>query len=210
MVESELIAGVRAGIPDAFAVLVGAYQAGVYNLCYHMVGDAREAEDAAQETFLRAYSQFHRYDSSRPFKTWLFAIASHHCVDRLRRRRLKWLSLDDGLLAERELWRSATPDPEEVALGHERRDEVTALLALLAPKDRSAIVLHYWCDLSCAEIAVVLSATTSAVKSRLHRARAVLGRRMAAEMGQHGNRGDARPDSTPRPVSHGLTWGASA
>ncbi len=210
MVESELIAGVRVGNPDAFAVLVGAYQAGVYNLCYHMVGDAREAEDAAQETFLRAYSQFHRYDASRPFKTWLFAIASHHCIDRLRRRRLKWLSLDDELLAERELWRSATPDPEEVALGHERRDEVTALLALLAPKDRSAIVLHYWCGLSYAEIADVLNATTSAVKSRLHRARAALGRRMAAEMGQHESRGEARPGQPPRAVPDGFSWGAIA
>ncbi len=210
MVESELIAGVRAGNPDAFAALVGAYQAGVYNLCYRMVGDAREAEDAAQETFLRAYSQFHRYDATRPFKTWLFAIASHHCVDRLRRRRLKWLSLDDELFAEGEMWRSVTPDPEAVALGHERRDEVTALLALLAPKDRSAIVLHYWCDLSYAEIADVLGVTVSAVKSRLHRVRVALGRRMTAEVAQHESRGEALPGDAERAVPDGLVWGAIA
>jgi RNA polymerase sigma-70 factor, ECF subfamily len=210
MVESELIAGVRAGNPDAFAALVGAYQVGVYNLCYRMVGDAREAEDAAQETFLRAYSQFHRYDSTRPFRTWLFAIASHHCVDRLRRRRLKCLSLDDELFAEGEMWRSVTPDPEAVALGHERRDEVTALLALLAPNDRSAIVLHYWCDLSYAEIADVLGVTVSAVKSRLHRVRVALGRRMTAEVAQHESRGEALPGDAERAVPGGLSWGAIA
>ena len=210
MVESELIAGVRAGNPDAFAALVEAYQAGVYNLCYHMLGDAREAEDAAQETFLRAYSQFHRYDSTRPFRTWLFAIASHHCVDRLRKRRLKWLSLDDELLAEGELWRSTTPDPEEVALDHERRDEVTALLALLTPNDRSVIVLHYWCDLSYAEIAATLGATVSAVKSRLHRARVMLGRHMTAELGQHESRGESLPGDAGRTAPAGLAWGAIA
>jgi DNA-directed RNA polymerase specialized sigma24 family protein len=57
MVESELIADVRAGNRGAFAALVETYQAGVYNLCNRMLGDAREAEDAAQETFLRSYSQ---------------------------------------------------------------------------------------------------------------------------------------------------------
>ena len=210
MIESELIAGVRAGHPGAFAALVGAYQAGVYNLCYRMLGDAREAEDAAQETFLRAYSQFHRYDSTRPFKTWLFAIASHYCVDRLRKRRVKWLSLDDELFAEGEMWRSTMPDPEEVALGHERRDEVTALLALLTPNDRSVIVLHYWCDLSYAEIAATLGATVSAVKSRLHRARVALGRRMTAEVGQHEGMGMVRPCDAQCGVSDGLSWGAIA
>jgi RNA polymerase sigma-70 factor (ECF subfamily) len=210
MIESELIAGVRAGHPGAFAALVGAYQAGVYNLCYRMLGDAREAEDAAQETFLRVYSQFHRYDSTRPFKTWLFAIASHYCVDRLRKRRVKWLSLDDELFAEGEMWRSTMPDPEEVALGHERRDEVTALLALLAPHDRSVIVLRYWSGLSYAEIADVLGATVSSVKSRLHRARVALGRRMTAEVGQHEGRGEVLPGDAKRAVPDGLAWGAIA
>ncbi len=181
MVETELIASARAGDQRAFVALVSVYQTGIYNLCYRMVGDAREAEDAAQETFLRAYSQFHRYDPIRPFKTWLFAIASHHCIDRLRKRRNTWLSLDDDLLAEGQMWRASTPGPEEVALRHERRDEVTTLLEQLAPKDRSAIVLRYWGGLSYAEIAAVFGTSVSAVKSRLHRARVTLGSRMTAE-----------------------------
>jgi RNA polymerase sigma-70 factor (ECF subfamily) len=184
MVESELIASVRAGNLGAFTPIVETYQAAVYNLCYRMLGNAGEAEDAVQEAFLRAYSQLHRYDPARPFKTWLLAIASHHCIDRLRKRRWRWLSLDDEPLSEGEMWRAATPDPEDVALSHERRDEVATLLTHLAPQDRSAIVLHYWCGLSYAEIAIVLGASVSAVKSRLHRARAALGRRMAPEVGR--------------------------
>jgi RNA polymerase sigma-70 factor (ECF subfamily) len=210
MVESEMIAAVCAGNRDAFAALVEMYQVGVYNLCYRMLGDAREAEDAAQEAFLRAYSQFHRYDAARPFKTWLFAIASHHCVDRLRKRRLRWLSLDDELLAEGEVWRSTAPGPEEVALGHERRDEVRALLAPLAPKDRSAIVLHYWCGLSYVEIAEVLGASVSAVKSRLHRTRVALGRRIISEADQLTSRREAGLGETRRAAPEGLPgWGAA-
>ncbi len=108
------------------------------------------------------------------------------------------------------MWRSATPGPEEIALGHERRDEVTALLAVLAPVDRSAIVLRYWCGLSYAEIADVLGATASAVKSRLHRARAALGRRMTAEVSRHEGMGEARPGGAQRAVPDGFAWGTIA
>jgi RNA polymerase sigma factor (sigma-70 family) len=101
--------------------------------------------------------------------------------------------LDDELLAEGEMWRASTPDPEEVALRQELRGEVAALLACLAPKDRSAIVLYYWCDLSYAEIAIVIGASVGAVKSRLHRARVALGRRMTAEVGRSSQDRAGRP-----------------
>jgi RNA polymerase sigma-70 factor (ECF subfamily) len=175
MTDTALIASLRAGNQSAFTTLVETHQSAVYNLCYRMLGEAREAEDATQETFLRAYSQLRRYDAERPFKTWLLAIASHHCIDRLRRRRQSYLSLDDDLLAEREAWRAATPDPQDVAVRREACNEVAAMLASLAPKDRIAIVLHYWYGLSYEEIAGVVGSSVGAVKSRLHRARLTLG-----------------------------------
>ena len=70
------------GSDEAFTKLVEAYQTHVYNLCYRMLGDAELAEDAAQETFLRAYQHLHRYDQKRPFATWLLSIAAHYCIDR--------------------------------------------------------------------------------------------------------------------------------
>lgn len=190
MEESELIGCVLAGDPAAFTPVVERHQTAVYHLCYRMLGNANEAEDAAQEAFVRAYSQLDRYDPARPFKTWLFAIASHHCIDRLRRRRWQWLSLEDETLS----LRTAAPGPEDLALRHERQDEVAAWLALLPPKDRRAIVLHYWGGLSYAEIAPVLGASVSAVKSRLHRARMTLGRRMAADVGRREPAGQALPE----------------
>ncbi len=88
---------VMAGDQDAFSDLVIEYERAVYNLTYRMLGDHVEAEDAAQEAFLRAYTNIERYDTTRPFRTWVLSIASHYCIDLIRKRRMSWLSLDDLL-----------------------------------------------------------------------------------------------------------------
>src|SRR4030095_15833736 len=67
----------------------------VYNLAYRMLGSAQDAEDASQEIFLRAYTRLASFDRTRRFSTWLLSIASNYCIDRLRRRRFAWLTLDD-------------------------------------------------------------------------------------------------------------------
>ena len=84
--ESEWLDGAIEGDDDAFAQLVELYQKPVYNLCYRMLGTPGDAEDAAQEAFLRAYKNLRRYDRNRSFATWLLSIASHYCIDQLRKR----------------------------------------------------------------------------------------------------------------------------
>lgn len=172
--ESATIARARAGDNQAFSRLVAAYQAPLYHLCYRMLGNAHDAEEAAQEAFLRAYTRLNSYDPCRPFKTWLFAIAHHYCIDCLRRRRLIWLSLDDEPELQPAAWRAATPTPEEQALRSERKADVQTALDALPAKDRSALIMRYWYDLSYEEIAQTTASTVSAVKSRLHRARCAL------------------------------------
>ena len=86
------------GSDEAFTRLVEEHQTHVYNLCYRMLGEPEAAEDAAQESFLRAYQNLHRYDQNRPFATWLLSIAAHYCIDRLRRRKLSMFSLDGCML----------------------------------------------------------------------------------------------------------------
>ena len=83
------------GDDEAFTNLVEMYQKPVYNLCYRMLGDAEGAEDAAQETFLKAYQNLARYDVERSFATWLLSIAAHHCIDKLRRKRFSSFSIDE-------------------------------------------------------------------------------------------------------------------
>jgi RNA polymerase sigma-70 factor (ECF subfamily) len=163
------------GDDDAFTELVEAYQTHVYNLCYRMLGNAQSAEDAAQETFLRAYQHLNRYDPARSFATWLLSIAAHYCIDRLRRRRFSLISIDeDGERGSFELPDLDAPNPEAVVVRHEQREQIQGLLQHLDTVDRAAIILRYWQDCSEAEIAQALHLTVSAVKSRLHRARRAL------------------------------------
>lgn len=171
--DQELVTRVLRGDSQAFAELVELYQQAVYNLAYRMLGDAREAEDAAQEAFLRAYQHLRSYDPERSFKTWLLSIVSNYCIDRLRKRRLIWLSIEEPLPPHPALT-SSTPEPEEAFVSKERNTAVQSLLASLAPEYRAAVVLRYWYDMSYAEIAEMLGTTESAIKSRLFRARQML------------------------------------
>jgi RNA polymerase sigma-70 factor (ECF subfamily) len=168
--ESEWLVRAQKGDDVAFARLVELYQKPVYNLCYRMLGNPGDAEDAAQEAFLRAYKNLRRYDRKRSFATWLLSIASHYCIDQLRKRRFNAFSIDD----DEKAWLEP-PDPglgpESTVSVHEKQAQVQRLLEKLSPKDRAAVVMRYWYDYSYDEIAQELSLTVSAVKSRLHRAR---------------------------------------
>ncbi len=168
-----------AGDTQAFGELVRRYERDVFNLAYRMLNDWGEAEDAAQEAFLRAYAHLDRYDQQRSFKTWLLSIASNHCIDRLRRRRLTLLSLDEPLPPHPALT-SDTPGPEEATLANERSAQVQKLLDELNPDYRVAVILRYWYDFSYAEIAEMLETTESAIKSRLFRARQTLANKLEA------------------------------
>ena len=127
----------RAGDGHAFSRLVETYQAPIFNLCYRILSNPHDAEEAAQEAFLRAYTRLGSFDPARPFKTWLFSIAHHYCIDRLRRRRLRFLSLDDEPALDTAAWRSSAPTPEETAVRREREDDIQALLDTLPLPDRS-------------------------------------------------------------------------
>jgi RNA polymerase sigma-70 factor, ECF subfamily len=163
------------GDEQAFTRLVEQYQNPVFNLCYRMLGDPYEAEDASQETFLKAYRAIRRYDNSRPFATWLLSIASHHCIDVIRRRRMQLVSIDS-------MPGETIPDqqvlPEAAVRLNEEQQQIQNLLGELSPTDRSAVILYYWYEHSYEEIAEALALTESAVKSRLHRARKVLAEAM--------------------------------
>ncbi|MBW4439479.1 MAG: sigma-70 family RNA polymerase sigma factor [Pleurocapsa minor GSE-CHR-MK-17-07R] len=171
------------GDQDAFAELLYTYQDAVYNLCYRMLYDRAEAEDATQEAFLRAYLNLSRYDTARSFKTWVLTIASNYCIDRIRRRRMHTLSIDadedDGAPALQIA--DDRPEPEAVVARGEQSRALQKLLATLPPEYRAAVVLRYWYDYSYVEIAGILDTTESAIKSRLFRARQMLADKLDAQ-----------------------------
>jgi len=183
--ETKWIQLAREGDQIAFGRLVVAYQTPVYNLAYRMLSNADEAEEAAQETFLRVYTKLHTYDPQRPFHSWILSIASHYCIDRLRRRRINWLALKEEIAVpggRPERLVSVDPNPESVAVQHEREQRIQQLLTTLSPTDRAAITLLYWYDHSYEEIAESLNLTVSAVKSRLFRARRTLAKTMQGDV----------------------------
>ena len=176
MVEEHiLVQRALVGDREAFAGLVRAYQGPVYNLAYRMLGNPAEAEEAAQETFVRIYQRLGTYDPQQKLASWVLAIASHYCIDRLRRRKVS-LSLEEAPDQEAS---EPTETPEPALLAQEREGEIQALLAGLPEGYRLVLVLRYWQDLSYEEMARVLGTSESAVKARLHRARELMARHLS-------------------------------
>lgn len=158
------------GDHTAFAQLVDTYKQPVYNIAYRMLGNAAEAEDAAQEVFLRAYLKLASYDRTRKFSTWLLTITSNYCIDVLRRRRVSFVTLDDVEFA----LESREPDPEQQAVEHEQRDIVMRAIDALPPAYRLPAVLRFYHDLPYDEIEHITGLTEATVKTRLFRARRML------------------------------------
>jgi RNA polymerase sigma-70 factor (ECF subfamily) len=166
--ETTWVVQAQQGDPEAFTRLVETYQRPVYNLCYRMLYDAQDAEDAAQETFLRAFKALRRYDSSRSLMTWLLSIAAHYCIDQIRRRKMAVVSIEELPVPD------LPDDVLNVEAKYDRREEqgqVHELIKVLDPTDRALVVMYYWYEFSYDEISHALSLSQSAVKSRLHRAR---------------------------------------
>jgi RNA polymerase sigma-70 factor, ECF subfamily len=180
----------RRGDKAAFGQLIEAYQAPVFNLAYRMLNNSGEAEEAAQEAFIRAYTRLESYDPTHKFSTWLLSITSNYCIDQIRKRRAVLLSIDEPLPPHPALHSDNDKGPEGQYLANEREVLVQGMLKELPGEYREAVVLRYWYDMSYEEIADVQQTTVSAVKSRLFRAR-----RQLAEAGIE--RGIAVPTEVP-------------
>ena len=166
----DLLARVALGDREAFAELYGAHAEPVARLCRRLLGSDGDAEDARSEVFLRAREAIASYDPRRPFRSWLLAIASHHCIDRLRRRALEGRLFEPAELAEDTLPESG-PTPLGSALLRERRDQLFVALDALAPRQRAPLVLRYFAELSYGEIAALLGVSTREVGVLLFRAK---------------------------------------
>jgi RNA polymerase sigma-70 factor, ECF subfamily len=166
--DADLLRQIKQGDDLAFTTLIERFQRPVLNLCFRMLGNQQEAEDAAQETFWRAYQGINKYDPNRSFSTWLLSIAAHHCIDLHRHRSLPSFSMD--VLPEGNI-PDSSPNPEKSVMDALKQAQVQQVISLLKPEDRAMIILFYWYDFSELEIGKALSLSVSAVKSRLHRIR---------------------------------------
>ena len=168
------------GSVAAFENVVRYYSVGIYNFAYRFVYDREEAHDLAQEVFLRLYLNLRAFDTSRPFRPWLYRLAVNVCINATRGRRRRPGVEDPERMAQRRD-ETGVSDPAGAAAA---RDDVAALQQAVAqlPEDyRTVVVLRYLEDMSCEDVAETMDVPIGTVKTWLFRAREILRKRMGAE-----------------------------
>ncbi|CAH2717644.1 ECF RNA polymerase sigma factor SigW [Neobacillus rhizosphaerae] len=166
------------GDQDAYGEIVEIYKNSVYQLCFRMLGNRHEAEDMAQEAFIRAFVNIKSFNQNLKFSTWLFRIATNLCIDRMRKKKPDYyLDADvagtEGLNMYSQI-PSDTPLPEKELESLELQEAVQKEILKLPEKYRSAIVLKYIEELSLNEISEILDLPLGTVKTRIHRGREAL------------------------------------
>ncbi|MFZ3579142.1 RNA polymerase sigma factor SigW [Virgibacillus sp. DJP39] len=182
LIIKEKIKQVKKGDQAAFEDVVTFYQHKIYQHCYRMIGNTHEAEDIAQEAFIRAYMNIDSYDITRKFSTWLYRIATNLTIDRIRKRKPDYY-LDaevkgaDGLNMYSQL-ESDNILPEEEVENLELRGYIHHEISELPPKYRSIIILRYLEEFSLQEISDILDIPLGTVKTRIHRGREALRKKL--------------------------------
>ncbi len=169
--DEDLVAAAAAGERDAFGELVGRHQRRVWRVCRQYVGND-EADAAAQDSFVKAYSRLASFDRRSAFTTWLTRIAVNTCLDRLRQRKrhgLRAVEPEDG---EELLARLPDPaaDPERRAMERQAVRLLAAGEERLSPQQRQVVRLRFYAELELEEIAGALAVSVGTVKTQLHRA----------------------------------------
>ena len=176
-IDVALIAAARSNDPEAFAALVKKYLAPVYSFVRRFTGRPEDAEDITQETFIKVWQNFNRYDERRSFTAWLFRIARNTAIDWVRRRRDHAFSdfeRDDGSNALIETVADETMLPD--ALADQAQDLIflEKLLAQLSPAQREVILLRHETGMTFEEMSEAMNVPLNTIKSRYRRALAVL------------------------------------
>ena len=163
--EETLVERARRGDPGAFEALVVSYQSLAFRTAFVIAGDAADAEEAAQDAFVKAHRALGRFRSGQPFRPWLLTIVANEARNRLRTRgrraALALRAADPGAPGE---------DPEAAALASERRERLLTAVERLRDDDREVLACRYFLELSEEETAAALGIARGTVKSRTHRA----------------------------------------
>ncbi|MCW5940943.1 MAG: sigma-70 family RNA polymerase sigma factor [Fimbriimonadaceae bacterium] len=164
----------------------------VYNMAFRLAGNRTDAEDLTQEAFFRAYRSFRDYEGDRPFENWIFRIVSRLFLDLLRNRRRRVTSVsldaplangvgDDNLMLE---MADERPDPEQHLLNRSINEQLQQVLATLSPEQRVLITLADIQNVPYQEIADLVGKPVGTIRSRLHRTRMLIRKRLQALEGQ--------------------------
>ncbi|RHW34804.1 RNA polymerase sigma factor SigW [Neobacillus notoginsengisoli] len=169
---------IKKGDQDAFAEIVELYKDKLFQLGYRMLGNRHEAEDIAQEAFIRAYVNIDSFKQEYKFSTWLYRIATNLCIDRIRKKKPDYyldaeVAGTEGLTLYSRI-SSDMPLPEKEVEMMELHETIQGEILKLPEKYRSVIVLRYIEELSLNEISEILGLPLGTVKTRIHRGREAL------------------------------------
>ena len=169
---------------EAFEELVRTYDHKLYRVALRLTGDPDEAKDLAQEALFRAYRAFDRFKMGTSFERWLFRIASNLYIDKLRKRgKYRFESLDEPIATQDGYVEKVLPDwtenPERIAQQNELSDKILAALQSLPLNYRMAVVLYDLEGFSYEEISGILQCSIGTVRSRIHRGRRLLRKKLA-------------------------------
>ena len=168
----ELVHRILDGDDSAFSELVKKYQKPVHALVWRKIGDFHIAEEITQDTFLKAYQKLPTLKKPQRFTSWLYVIAANNCKMWLRKKRLQTESIEetDSALLEKATYSQYVIEEHEQTTAEAKREVVKRLLAKLQESDRTVITLHYFGDMSAADIGAFLGVSVNTIKSRLRRA----------------------------------------
>lgn len=188
--DEELVTRSKNGDLQAFEELVCRYERKVYTVAYRMMGNYDDANDLAQEAFLRAFQSISKFRGDASFLTWLYRIVTNLCRDELRKRyRISVESLDQEVcLGEIEIKKqipSLSPGPDEIYENNELQQELQELLTTLSPEFRLTVVLRDIQGFTYQEIAEQMECSLGTVKSRINRARNFLKGKLLARREQN-------------------------
>lgn len=177
---NELIKQCQSGDSAAVEALVRHYTPVIYKTAFSMLGNAHDADDAVQETFIKILKSLSGFRGDSSFSTWVYRVTANTCLDMLRKNgRLRAVSPDDEDVFLQ--IPDTAPTPEEAAVSHERQAAVRAAVSALPTDYKLVVTLCDLNGLSYAEAAEVLRCPQGTVKSRLSRARALLLKQLSAK-----------------------------
>jgi len=185
--DHDLIAFARSGSEKAYRELLDRYQRPVFSLIYRMVRDREQAEDLAQETFVKVFNHLESYNPKYKFSSWIFKIASNLAIDALRKREPQMVSLDGSPHAEtaeqieatRITVESGDQNPEEFLEAKELGEEIEKAIGMLRAEYRTAVLLRHVEGRPYEEIADIMGIPLGTVKTYIHRARTELREHLA-------------------------------
>jgi RNA polymerase sigma-70 factor, ECF subfamily len=175
--DSEIISRVLRGEQQAFAELVNRYQNFVFTIALRYAGNREDAEEIAQDIFVKAYRSLADFRGDAKFSTWLYTIVTTSCITFLRKKRLETRSLDDEKVFEQADNQNSGFSANQI----EQKSKVTMIneaIKLLSPDDAKIITLFYKGEQSLEEIGLIIGAEPNTVKVKLHRARQRLREKM--------------------------------